>query len=207
LIDTSTDFRAQALRENISHVDAILYTHSHADHILGLDDIRPYNFWQKGAIPVYGRPEVLSHIRRAFPYIFESTSAASMIPQVEEIEIRGPFDLYGQNVIPVPVMHGLSEIVGYRVGNFAYLTDLKTIPESSMALLEGLEVLVLDALRRRPHPTHSTLENSLDLVCRLKPQRAWFTHMCHDLEHEATEASLPGHVRLAYDGMKVLLNS
>lgn len=203
LIDTSTDFRAQALRENITHVDAILYTHSHADHILGLDDIRPYNFWQKGAIPIYGRLDTLSHIRRDFPYIFESTSALSMIPQVEEQAIAGPFEIFGTKIIPIPVMHGPNEIVGYRLGGFAYLTDFKSIPESSLPLLDELDVLVLDALRRKPHPTHSTLENSLRVVEELHPKRALFTHMCHDLDHRATEVELPAHVRLAYDGMKV----
>jgi phosphoribosyl 1,2-cyclic phosphate phosphodiesterase len=207
LIDTSTDFRAQALRERIPHVDAILYTHSHADHILGLDDIRPYNHWQKGAIPIYGRPEVLTHIRRAFPYIFESTSALSMIPQVNEIEIDGPFDLFGTRITPVPVLHGPQEIVGYRLDGFAYLTDFKTIPESSLELLQDLDVLVLDALRRRSHPTHSTLENSVHLAGMLKAKQTYFTHMCHDLDHQATEEDLPPTMRLAYDGLRVSLDS
>lgn len=206
LIDTSTDFRAQALREKISRIDAIFYTHSHADHILGLDDIRPFNFWQKGAIPVYGRPETLSHIRRAFPYIFESSSALSLVPQVEDMEINGPFEVEGIRVTPVPVMHGPNEIVGYRLGRFAYLTDFKTIPEPSLALLEGLDLLVLDALRRKPHPTHSHLDHSVAMVKALNPRQTYFTHMCHDLDHEKTEAELPAHIRLAYDGLQVELD-
>ncbi|MGB7622350.1 MAG: MBL fold metallo-hydrolase [Terriglobia bacterium] len=207
LIDTSTDFRAQALREQIPRVDAILYTHSHADHILGLDDIRPYNFWQRGAVPIYGRIETLSHIRRAFPYIFESTSSLSVIPQVDEFEVDGPFELFGRQITPIPVMHGPNEIVGYRIGGFAYITDFKTIPAASLSLLQDLELLVLDALRRKPHPTHSHLENSLAVVEVLKPIRAYFTHMCHDLDHQTTETQLPSHVRLAYDGLKVSLDS
>lgn len=207
LIDTSTDFRAQALREDVSHLDAILYTHSHADHILGLDDIRPFNFWQKGPVPIYGRGETLSHIRRAFPYIFESTSALSVIPHVEENEISGPFELFGLQITPVPVMHGPNEITGYRLGGFAYITDFKSIPEASISMLRDLDILVLDALRRKPHPTHSHLENSLAVVEKLRPKRAFFTHMCHDLDHQGTEAHLPSQVRLAYDGLKVLLDS
>ncbi len=203
LIDTSTDFRAQALREQIAQIDAILYTHSHADHILGLDDIRPYNFWQHGAIPIYGRHETLSHIRQAFPYIFESSSALSMIPQVEDREISGPFSLNGLSVFPIPVLHGPQEIFGYRLGDFAYITDFKTIPENSMSQLHGLDVLVLDALRRKPHPTHSNLENSISVIEQLKPRRAFFTHMGHDLEHQATEDLLPPHIRLAFDGLSV----
>ncbi len=206
LIDTSTDFRAQALREKIDHIDAILYTHSHADHILGLDDIRPYNFWQKASIPAYGRADTLSHIRRAFPYIFESSSALSLVPQVEDRAVNGPFEIAGISIIPVPVMHGPNEIVGYRIGSFAYVTDFKTIPDASIPMLENLEILVLDALRRKPHATHSTLDNSVHMVERLNPKRAFFTHMCHDLEHEATEAELPSHIRLAYDGLQVELN-
>lgn len=207
IIDTSTDFRAQALREKISRLDAILYTHSHADHILGLDDIRPLNYWQKGAIPIYGRRETLSHIRRAFPYIFESSSALSLIPQVSNHEIQGSFELLGRTIIPIPVMHGPQEILGYRIGAFAYLTDFKTIPEESIPLLKGLDVLVLDALRRKPHPTHSHLEHSLALVETIQPRRAYFTHLCHDLDHAATETELPSRVCLAYDGLKVLLDS
>ena len=207
LIDTSTDFRAQALRERIPRVDAILYTHSHADHILGLDDIRPYNFWQQGAVPIYGRIETLSHIRRAFPYIFESTSALSLVPHVEEVQINGPFELFGMPVTPIPVMHGPNEILGYRMDGFAYITDFKTIPETSLPLLQGLEVLRLDALRRKPNPTHSNLENSLAVVEVLKPKAAYFTHMCHDLDHQTTEAQLPPYVRLAYDGLRVSLDS
>jgi phosphoribosyl 1,2-cyclic phosphate phosphodiesterase len=207
LIDTSTDFRAQALRERVSHLDAILYTHSHADHILGLDDIRPYNFWQKGAIPIYGRRETLSHIHRAFPYIFESSSALSMIPQVDEINVDGVFRLFNEDVVPVPVMHGPNEIIGYRIGQLAYLTDFKFIPDSSVPLLQGLDVLVLDALRRKPHPTHSTLENSIEWARRLKPRRAFFTHMCHDLDHEETEKMLPPDIHLAFDGLKIAIKS
>ncbi|MDD5543384.1 MAG: MBL fold metallo-hydrolase [Acidobacteriia bacterium] len=207
LIDTSTDLRAQALREHISHVDAILYTHSHADHILGLDDIRPFNFWQKSAIPMYGRPETLSHIRRAFPYIFESSSALSIIPQVEDFEIDGPFKLFDMDILPVPILHGPNEIIGYRIGRFAYLTDFKSIPPSSVSLLADLDVLVLDALRRRPHPTHSSLDDSIAWARRLKPGRTYFTHMCHDLDHESTEQALPPDIRLAYDGLQIVLES
>lgn len=207
LVDTSTDFRAQALREGLSRLDAILFTHSHADHILGLDDIRPFNVWQRQPMKIYARPETLLDIRRTFRYVFEKDEAVSVIPRITAFEITGTFELFGKQIVPVPIMHGPREIIGFRIDRFAYLTDFKSIPESSYPLLEGLQILVLDALRRRPHPTHSTLENSLALVETLHPQQSFFTHMCHDLDHEATEAELPSHVRLAHDGLKIYLDS
>lgn len=207
LVDSSTDFRAQALREGLSRLDAILFTHSHADHILGLDDIRPFNFWQKQPVKIFARPETLADIRRTFHYVFNKDEAVSRIPQITPNEIKGPFELFGKQIIPIPILHGRWEIIGFRIDGFAYLTDFKSIPQSSYSMLVDLQTLVLDALRRRPHPTHSTLENSLALVEALRPQQAFFTHMCHDLDHAATEAELPAHVRLAHDGMKIHLDS
>ena len=202
LIDTAPDLRQQALRFGIERVDAILYTHAHADHILGLDDVRPFNFHQRGPIPIYASPETLATIRGCFTYIFDGRQSQSSRPRIEAHEIHGePIDLFGLEFSPVPLHHGDKSSYGFRFAKAAYLTDHSEIPEESKAKLRDLDVLFLDALRHRPHPTHSTVERSLKYVEELKPKRAIFTHMCHDLGHVETEALLPEHVRLAYDGM------
>jgi phosphoribosyl 1,2-cyclic phosphate phosphodiesterase len=204
IIDTSPDFRTQALRAHIERIDAILFTHSHADHILGLDDVRPYNFRQKQAIPVYAMEETLEAIRRVFQYAFEPGPNVSSVPKLLLHRLDGdPFELFGLEFTPVPLMHGNSTVLGFRFGDAAYLTDHSDIPEESKAKLQGLDVLFLDALRHRPHPTHSTVERSLGWVEELKPRRAFFTHICHDLPHAQTEDSLPTHVHLAYDGLEI----
>lgn len=203
LVDTTPDFRQQALRHGLSRVDAILYTHSHADHILGLDDIRPYNFRQKDPIPIFASDPTMDAIQSVFRYAFIEHAVKTHIPKLAPVRLSGePFDLFGRLVTPVRLLHGQNEIYGYRIGPVAYLTDHSEIPEESYALLEGLEVLFLDALRHKPHPTHSTVERSLRHVERLKPRRALFTHIAHDLGHARTEELLPDHVRLAYDGME-----
>ncbi len=202
VIDTTPDFRHQALRENIDRLDAILYTHAHADHILGLDDIRPFNQKQKSAVSVYASEETLAILRRTFAYIFEPQSAESSLPQVELHPLNGAFELFGARIIPVPAQHGPLTVYGFRIGSVAYLTDFSSVPESSKALLRDLDHLILDALRYTPHPMHSTVDQSLALVGELAPQHAWFTHICHDLGHEATNAKLPANVRLAFDGLQ-----
>jgi phosphoribosyl 1,2-cyclic phosphate phosphodiesterase len=202
LIDTSPDLRAQALQHGLRRIDAILYTHSHADHILGLDEIRRFNFLQRQAIPCYGDARTLVDLRRAFAYAFDdSTPQGGGIPQVVLFQVAGAFCIGEATIIPVPLLHGTRQILGYRFGNFAYLTDCSAIPEASWPLLEGVEVVVLDALRDRPHPTHFSVAESLAVVERLAPQRALFTHMCHELPHVATSARLPPGVELAYDGL------
>jgi phosphoribosyl 1,2-cyclic phosphate phosphodiesterase len=203
LIDTTPDFREQALRENIQQVDAVLYTHTHADHILGIDDLRPLSFHRSGGIPLYAPPEATEFLRNMFRYIFAPTYKFGGIAKLSLEPIIGPVELHGARFEPVTVIHGDLPILGYRFGSAAYLTDFSEIPEASFAQLEELDVLFLDALRHKPHPTHSTVANSLSLVERLKPRRAFFTHICHDLPHEETNASLPEHVRLCYDGMKL----
>lgn len=203
LIDTTPDFREQALREHIHHVDAVLYTHGHADHILGLDDLRPLTFHREGRIPLYAPEPVLRQLSSMFAYIFKGDYKFGGLARVELHQINGSLELFGQVFEPVIVIHGDAEIFGYRFGSAAYLTDFSEIPEASMQRLQGLDVLFLDALRHKPHPTHSTVANSLSLVERLKPRRAFFTHICHDLPHEETNASLPPNVRLAYDGLKL----
>jgi phosphoribosyl 1,2-cyclic phosphate phosphodiesterase len=203
LIDTTPDFREQAIREQIRKLDAVLYTHTHADHILGIDDLRPLSFRRAGKIPLYARPEAAEFLRAMFRYIFEADYKFGGLAQVELKLIDGPVELFGARFEPVKVIHGESEIIGFRFGSAAYLTDFSDIPEESFAQLNDLDILFLDALRHKPHPTHSTVDNSLRIVERVKPQRAFFTHICHDLPHEATNAALPPCVRLSYDGMKL----
>jgi len=208
LIDTTPDFRQQALRFGIRKIDAILFTHAHADHILGLDDIRPFNFRRKDPIPIYADEPTLASIRNVFRYAFQEAAAETPVPRLEPHILDGaPFELFGLQIVPVRVMHGKHPIYGFRFGapgyGVAYLTDHSEIPAESLALLEGLDVLFLDSLRHRPHPTHSTVERSLKYVEQIKPRQAIFTHIAHDLAHEQTESKFPEHVRLAYDGMEL----
>jgi phosphoribosyl 1,2-cyclic phosphate phosphodiesterase len=205
LVDTTPDFRYQAIRAGLDRLDAVLFTHAHADHILGLDDIRPLNAFQGGPVPIYASPETLNVIRRCFCYAFDGKVKESSSPELTVHELDGrPFDLFGLTVLPVPVRHGSQTIYGYRFGlHAAYITDQSDIPEDSIAMLRGLDVLFLDALRHRPHPTHTTVERALQFVERIQPRRAFFTHICHDLGHAATEAALPAHVRLAYDMLTI----
>ncbi|HJT70172.1 MAG TPA: MBL fold metallo-hydrolase [Terriglobales bacterium] len=204
LIDTTPDFREQAIRENIRHLDAVLYTHTHADHLLGIDDLRPLSFLHKpNKLPLYARPDAAEFIRKMFGYIFDAKYKFGGLPQVELKPIDGPLELFGACFDPIVIIHGDADIFGFRFGSAAYLTDHSEIPKSSLAKLQGLDILFLDALRYKPHPTHSTVEHSLETVRQLKPKRAFFTHICHDLPHEQTNGSLPGNVKLSYDGMKL----
>jgi phosphoribosyl 1,2-cyclic phosphate phosphodiesterase len=204
VIDTSPDFRAQILRSGATRLDAIVYTHSHADHILGLDDIRPFNFHQRSRIPIYASAPAFAVIQRVFAYVFDPTERNTAVPKLDVNIIDGsPFKVLDLEFQPIPVAHGQETIFGFRFGNAAYLTDHSGIPESSMERLHGLDVLFLDALRRKPHPTHSTLEASIETAQRLQPKRTFFTHMCHDLAHAETEASLPPGIFLAYDGLEI----
>jgi len=202
VIDTTPDFRSQALRVRLDRLDAVLYTHGHADHVMGLDDVRPFNSKQKVLVPIYGSRETLATLRRQFSYIFDPLPTASSLPQVEVHEIRGPIDLFGVKFVPIRAFHGPHPVLGYRFGRAAYLTDFSVVPEASKELLRGLDDFILDALRYEPHPMHSNVQQSLELVGELEPARAWFTHICHDLGHAATNAKLPEHVRLAYDGLQ-----
>src|SRR5438477_10029179 len=204
LIDTTPDFREQAIRERIRSLDAVLYTHTHADHLLGIDDLRPLSFLHKPArLPLYAHPEAAEFIRKMFRYIFDAKYKFGGLPQVELRPIDGPVELFDARFEPIVLIHGDAEIFGFRFGSAASLTDHSDIPESSLAQLEGLDILFLDALRHKPHPTHSTVEHSLQTVEQLKPRRAFFTHICHDLPHEETNAALPKNVKLSYDGMKL----
>jgi phosphoribosyl 1,2-cyclic phosphate phosphodiesterase len=203
LIDTSTDLRQQALTFGLTRVTAILFTHSHADHVMGLDEVRRFNVLGGGTIPAFADERTAADLRRMFTYVFSPPSEkGGGIPKVSLTTIEGRFTLDGVDVQPVPLFHGSRPILGFRVGNFAYLTDCNRIPDESWPLLEGLEVLVLDALRHRPHPTHFTVAEALQVVERVTPAQTYLTHICHDLPHEATNATLPAGVALAYDGLR-----
>ncbi len=203
IIDTTPDFREQAIREGIRKLDAVFYTHAHADHILGLDDVRPLSYLPKDKIPLYAQPEAAAVLRRTFKYMFDGDYKYAGLARVELQLLDGPVDCFGARFEPVKVMHGDAAIIGYRFGKAAYLTDFSEVPEESFAQLQGLDILFLDALRHKPHPTHSTVENSLRIVERVQPRRAFFTHIAHELPHETTNATLPPEVRLSYDGMKL----
>ncbi|HWG36499.1 MAG TPA: MBL fold metallo-hydrolase [Terriglobales bacterium] len=203
VIDTTPDFRTQALRAGIPALDAVLYTHSHADHIMGLDDIRPFNFGRPDPLPVYANAGTLADLRRVFQYVFENNYPASAIPRIAVHALTGPVELFGVSIEPLEVMHGALPVLAYRFGANAYVTDVSEIPPAAIERLRGLDVLILDALRVRPHPTHSHLANSLRLVAELAPRRAYFTHIAHELPHAETEAALPAGVRLAYDGLQL----
>lgn len=203
LVDTAPDLRAQALRFQIERVDAILFTHAHADHLLGLDDVRRFNDLQGCAIPCYGDRATMTEIRRVFAYAFRTGTVGGGIPQLVLFEVVGPFSLGRAEVIPVPVWHGEQRILGFRVGAFAYLTDCSGIPDESWPLLANVRILAIDALRDRPHPTHFTVAQALKVVNRLQPDRTLLTHLCHDLRHADTSARLPTGVELAYDGLRI----
>lgn len=204
LIDTTPDFRQQALRFHIPRVDAILFTHSHADHIMGLDDVRPFNFRQGGTIPIYGSEQTIADVQRAFRYIFDTGETQSSRPRLApQIFDSAAFDVLGLEFLPVRLDHGRGTVYGFRFGPVAYLTDHSAIPPESAEKLTGLDILFLDALRHKPHPTHSTVERSIQSVEELKPKAAYFTHICHDLPHEATQKTLPENVHLAYDGLEL----
>jgi phosphoribosyl 1,2-cyclic phosphate phosphodiesterase len=205
LVDTSSDFRQQALRVGLKHLDAVLITHCHADHIFGLDDIRPLNF-RHGALGVYANERAWVDIRRIFKYVFEPSHFGGGLPQVvpHTVVDGAPFCLSpGLTVTPLEVIHGRLPVVAYRFNDFAYATDLSEIPPASLEGLRDLDALVLDCLRVKPHPTHLTLESALRYVEQLRPRRTYLTHIAHDIKHARDAKLLPAGVEWAYDGLEI----
>ena len=205
LIDTSPELRLQLLRQNVSLVHAVLYTHYHADHIYGLDDLRPIPLRLGGPVPLYCNAETEMHLRRAFAYAFETNPeiiATNYLPQLTFHNIgERPFDVLGERITPIPLQHAQFNVLGFRIGDVAYCTDVNHIPDSSWRLLEGLDVLILDSLRYRPHRAHFSIDEALDVVRRIKPSRAYFTHISHDIDHATANSQLPMGVEMAYDGL------
>ena len=210
LVDTPPDLRTQLLREHIGIVHATLYTHDHADHVFGLDDLRLFPYYLGHPMPVFCEEQVESRIRKSFDYAFaaEAMNYAGGVPQIafERITTE-PFEVLGQRVIPLRLEHGKFRVLGFRFGNIAYCTDTNGIPPESWPALAGLDVLILDALRLKSHPTHFSLSEAVETAGRIGAKRTYFTHMSHDLEHEATNASLPPGMELAYDGLRIPLES
>jgi len=204
LVDTTPDLRQQCLANDVRKVDAILFTHAHADHICGFDDIRRFNQLQQAPMNCYGDAETLADVRRMFSYVFTGPKQqGGGVPQVRTSVIGGPFTLGCAEVVPVPLLHGILPVLGFRIGSFAYLTDCNKIPDASWPLLDGVSTIIIDALRRRPHSTHFSLDEAVAVASRLGATRAYCTHITHDLGHAETCANLPPGVQLAYDGQVI----
>lgn len=205
LIDTTPELRLQLLREKVGLIHAVLYTHYHADHLYGLDDLRPFPYKLGKPVPLFCTSEVERMIRASFAYAFRPNAEQAPVGYLPKLTFQriddNPFEVLGERVTPIPLEHAHFSVLGFRIGDVAYCTDVNRIPNESWRLLEGLRVLVLDALRHRPHPAHFSLSEALEVVERVKPERAYFTHMSHDLEHEETNRNLPAGVELAYDGL------
>ncbi len=206
VIDTGPDFRSQMLRAGITKLDAVLYTHEHKDHTAGLDDIRPFNFLQKKDMPIFGKAQVLDQIKREFSYIFSSKRYPG-VPQVETVEIdERPFSVWGIGITPIPVLHYKLPVLGFRIGDFTYITDANHIPEESLRLIEGTEILVLNALQKDPHISHFTLDEAIEMARKIGAKNTYFTHISHKLGlHEAVDHELPEGMALAYDGLQLNL--
>ena len=203
LIDTGPDLRIQSLRENIQRVDAVLYTHTHADHLHGIDDLRAFCVLQRKQIPLYAKQDAVEHITQKFGYTLREPSDFWEMPVLRTEAVQMTFELFGVTITPIPVMHGKSHIFGYRIGNMAYMTDVSEIPESSFALLENLDLLLLDCLREKSHPTHINFEQSLAYISRINAKQSYMIHMTHDLEYASLSSQLPKSVFAGFDGLKL----
>jgi phosphoribosyl 1,2-cyclic phosphate phosphodiesterase len=207
LVDTPTDLRQQALAFGVDRVDAVVYTHAHADHTHGIDELRTFNFRQGGPIPCYGNHEAVTRIRQSFGYIFEEGEEGGGKPRIVLHEVAGPFRAAGIELVPVPAWHGELEVYGYRAGRFAYLTDCNRIPEESFERLAGVELLILDGLRfEPPHPTHFTVAEASAAAARIGARRTWLTHLTHDVDYHNPKYPLPDGVELAYDGLQFAID-
>ena len=201
LIDVSIDFRQQALTNDIQDVDAVLLTHTHSDHISGLDDLRVYNLLHKKKIPMFAQPDDIENLRRRFDYCFNPIQIGGGVPDLELHPVRGPFQTCGLSVVPVPIKHGILDILAYRIGPLAVVTDASHVSEASFQLLAGAEVLIINALRQKPHATHFSLSEALAVSRRIGPRQTYFVHMSHHLGHAQTNRELPPGAELAYDGL------
>ena len=208
LVDTSTDLRFQAIRNGIPRVDAVLFTHSHADHIHGIDELRSFNALQKSQIPCFGSSATLDYLRQSFAYIFDPIdNGLTYIPRLTLEKIQGPFKLFEKDIVPLEASHGpMGPVLGFRVGRFAYLTDVASVPGETLELMRGLDVLILDALRSAYHPSHLTIEDATKMALEIGAKRTFFTHMSHDVDYDVVNPTLPKGVELAYDGLCIQLD-
>lgn len=206
LIDSSPDLRQQCLVNGITQLDAVLYTHNHADHVHGIDDLRVLNGSPDRPLSVYGAQDLIQHLTSSFRYAFESQSKVGFRPRLKGVVVDATVSLFGRKIIPIQLLHGDEVILGYRIGDLAYLTDCSVIPEKSVAKLQGLQVLVIDGLRFRNHPTHFTVSQAIDIAKKLKAERVVLTHLSHDVDYFIHQQMLPQGVEFAYDGLTISLN-
>ena len=204
IIDTGIDFRQQALRENISTVDAVLFTHHHVDHIFGLDELRAINFLQKKPVAIYSSDHTYQHLKRVYKYVFDNSCYPSDTPEIDHQLIdEDPFQVFNIEIIPVPLFHGELPVFGFRIGNFSYCTDVSRIPPESYELLQGSDVVVLGALRDRPHPTHFTIEQAVVEAQKIGAKKTYLVHLSHEVGHQELFARLPENVQPAFDGLRI----